>query len=272
MPGSIGILPRKFRFNDDNRPVDYADIQLDPNDNPNKIPGGYAARVRILGGDINNVYGGNDISGNVYGGNTVGIFSTVHGNVYGGGNGSYAYTDNNKLKDDPKWHDFYYDPKEILKLSGNTFTGLQSAEALNIFRPNAEQVSILVRGTAEKPVFVEGALYVGGNSASLREHVPGSTTESEESLTHLKIGSYVTIDNVFLGNNGEDMIKYDAADATGRSEGVLRTLKSTQTAPDGTPAKFSQMDLMNDEQFYKYMEGCAMKVKPGVLFESNIFF
>ena len=176
---------RPLYDNDDERPVDYADIQLDPNDNPNKIPGGYAARVRILGGDVNNVYGGNDISGNVYGGNTVGILSTVHGNVYGGGNGSYAYTDNDKLKDDPKWHDFYYSPKEILGLNGNTFTGLQSAEALNVFRPNAEKVSILVRGTAEKPVVVEGALYVGGNSASLREQVSGGSGPSTISLLDL---------------------------------------------------------------------------------------
>ena len=261
---------RPLYDNDDTRPVPYADIQLDPNDNPNKIPGGYAARVRILGGDVNNVYGGNDISGNVYGGNTVGILSTVHGNVYGGGNGSYAYTDNAKLKDDPKWHDFYYSPKDILGLSGDSFTGLQSAEALNIFRPNAEKVSILVRGTAEKPVVVEGALYVGGNSASLREQISGgSGSNSDESQTHIKIGSYVTIDNVFLGNNGEDMIKYNEADNEGRGEGVLRTLASNQTAPDNTSAKFSQMTLTDADVFSKYMEGCAMKVKPGVLFEST---
>ena len=271
---------RPLYDNDDERPVDYADIQLDPNDNPNKIPGGYAARVRILGGDVNNVYGGNDISGNVYGGNTVGILSTVHGNVYGGGNGSYAYTDNDKLKDDPKWHDFYYSPKEILGLNGNTFTGLQSAEALNVFRPNAEKVSILVRGTAEKPVVVEGALYVGGNSASLREQVSGGSGDnSEESQTHIKIGSYVTIDNVFLGNNGENMIKYnDAEDAiTLRGEGVLKTYSKFVKA-DGTlvdtqvdgATKFNSMLLKDDaDVFAKYMEGCAMKVKPGVLFEST---
>ena len=144
--------------NDDNNPVDYANIELDPNDNPNKIPGGYAARVRILGGDINNVYGGNDISGNVYGGNTVGILSDVKGNVYGGGNGSYAYTDNAKLKDDPKWHDLYYDVNTILKKSEDyEFSGSESADALNIFRPNAEKVSILVRGTASGPSAVKSS-------------------------------------------------------------------------------------------------------------------
>lgn len=258
--------------NDDNRPVPYADIQLDPSDNPGKIPGGYAARVRILGGDVNNVYGGNDISGNVYGGNTVGIFTTIHGNVYGGGNGSYAYTDNAKLAADPRWHDLYYDPNKILGLEGDQFTSLQSAEALNIFRPNAETVSILVKGTEAKPVVVEGALYVGGNSASLRTQTnrKGSASE-QESSTHLKIGSYVTIDKVFLGNNGENMIKYNEAEdaVTGRGEGVLRTLASTKVAPDGTVTNFSKMKLTDATTFAKYMEGCAMKVKPNVLFEST---
>ena len=194
---------------DDNRPVAYEDIQLDPTDNPNNIPGGYAARVRVLDGHVTNVYGGNDISGNVYGGNTVGIFTHIYGDIYGGGNGSYAYTDNAQLKDDPHWGDFYYSPKDILGLTGNTFTGVQSAEALNLFRPNAEKVSILVRGTEANPVIVDGALYVGGNSASLRENVAGSSAGNQ---THIKIGSYVTIDSVFLGNNGANMIKYNGVD------------------------------------------------------------
>ena len=60
---------------DDNRPVPYDQVALDPSDNPNNIPPGYAARVRVLAGHVNNVYGGNDISGNVYAGNTVGIMT-----------------------------------------------------------------------------------------------------------------------------------------------------------------------------------------------------
>ena len=115
--------------NNDATPVPYNEVALDPADNPNNIPAGYAARVRVLAGHINNVYGGNDISGNVYAGNTVGIMTHIYGDVYGGGNGSYAYTDNPDLKDDPAWGDFYYNPKEILGLASDTFTGLQSAEA-----------------------------------------------------------------------------------------------------------------------------------------------
>ena len=247
--------------------VTGSSIQLDPADNPNKIPGGYAARVRVLAGEVNNVYGGNDISGNVYGGNTVGIFTNIHGNVYGGGNGSYAYTDNPKLKDDRRWGDFYYDVNAILgKAENYSFTGMESAEALNNFRPNAEKVSILVRGTEAKPVSVEGALYVGGNSASLRNQSSIASSVQTDS-THIKIGSYAIIDQVFLGNNGENMIKFGEADASGHNEGVLRTMSSTGLTGDGS--KFNSMDLKTKEVFAKYMEGCAMKVKPTVLFEDT---
>ena len=247
-------------------PVPYDDIQLNPN--PAQIPGGYAARVRVLAGHVTNVYGGNDISGNIYGGNTVGIFTHIYGDVYGGGNGSYAYTDNDKLKDDPRWGDLYYSPKEILGLPGDTFTGLQSAEALNLFRPNAEKVSILVRGTEDNPTIIDGALYVGGNSASLRPDAASSgSSSSGEYLTHIKIGSHVIIDNTFLGNNGANMIKTDEADASGHNEGVLRTMKSTDYTSDHS--KFNSMDLTDKDVFAKYMEGCAMKVKSGVLFEDQ---
>ena len=250
-------------------PVPYENIQLDPSDNPNKIPGGYAVRVRVLAGHVINVYGGNDISGNVYGGNTVGIFTHIYGDVYGGGNGSYAYTDNPDLKDSPKWGDLYYDPDDIL--AAERITGvedkLKSATALNYFRPNAEKVSILVRGTDENhPTIIDGALYVGGNSASVRENV-ASASSSGEYLTHVKIGSHVIIDKTFLGNNGANMIKTDEADASGHNEGVLRTMKSTEYTSDHS--KFNSMDLTDKDVFAKYMEGCAMKVKSGVLFESQ---
>ncbi|MCR5044820.1 MAG: hypothetical protein K6A93_11955 [Bacteroidaceae bacterium] len=249
---------------DETRPVPYDKVVLNPN--PNNIPAGYAARVRVLAGHVKNVYGGNDISGNVYGGNTVGIFTHIYGDVYGGGNGSYAYTDNAQLQDDPRWGDFYYNPKDILHLSADTFTGMQSAEALNLFRPNAEKVSILVRGTKDNPVIVDGGLFVGGNSASLRENVAGSSAGDQ---THIKIGSYVTVDSVFLGNNGANMIKYDGTTEFSRGEGVLRTFARTFKDSKNNDAQFSQMTLTDADVFAKYMEGCAMKVKPNVVFESK---
>ena len=255
-----------FNSNDET-PVPYNQVQLDPADNPNNIPAGYASRVRVLAGHVNNVYGGNDISGNVYAGNTVGIMTRIYGDVYGGGNGSYAYTDNPLLKDDPRWRDFYYNPDEILAAAGITGVPdkLKSATALNLIRPNAEKVSILVRGTEGNPTIVDGGLYVGGNSASLRQNVAGIAAADQ---THIKIGSYAIIDNVFLGNNGENMIKTNEADPSGHNEGVLRTMKRTDLTTDPT-TKFNSMNLEDQEVFAEYMDGCAMKVKSTVVFESE---
>ena len=253
--------------NDDATPVPYSDVQLPADDNPNNIPAGYAARVRVVAGHVTNVYGGNDISGNIYAGNTVGIMTRIYGDVYGGGNGSYAYTDNSALANDPRWRDFYYNPDEVLEAAGITGvpTGLKSVTALNLVRPNAEKVSILVRGTnANNPAIINGGLYVGGNSASLRQNVPGIPAADQ---THIKIGSYAIIDNAFLGNNGANMIKTDPADEEGRNEGVIYTMQRTDIASDHT--KFNSMELTNQDVFNKYMEGCAMKVKSTVVFEST---
>lgn len=71
-------------------------------------------------------------------------------------------------------------------------------------------MSILVRGDSEDhPVIVDGGLYVGGNSASLRQNVAGIPAADQ---THIKIGSYAIIDKVFLGNNGYNMIRYNEAE------------------------------------------------------------
>ena len=219
----------------DGTPVPTSSIKLPDSENQGQVPAGFSARVRVLKGYVNNVYGGNDISGTVYGGNTVGIFTTIHGNVYGGGNGSYAYTDNPDLANDATWGDFYY------------AAGDNSVEALNAHRPNAERVSIRVSGTDTKRTIVEGALYAGGNSATLEK----KSADIKKATAELKIGSYVTIDKVFLGNNGENMVD--------------PTILAKYADND-----FSFLNLKNEETFAKYMEGCALKIDPDVVFDDGV--
>ncbi len=213
-------------------------------------PAGYAARVLIEGGDINNVYGGNDISGNIYGGNAVGIHSSIRGDVYGGGNGSYPYTDNKALKGDDIYGDIYYG--DFMTENGYT----SSVDALNAFRPNAESVSIRLVGTETKTTIIGGAVYCGGNSATLH-----NDTEGVDAAAELKIGSYVIADKVFLGNNGANMVKSSTADD------ILQLLASTDKTGDGT--KFNSMDLTKEEQFNKYMDGVTMDVMPRVVFDNK---
>ncbi|GJG37795.1 hypothetical protein PRLR5107_30650 [Prevotella lacticifex] len=231
----------------DGNPVTAAAITEDDYGHELHIPAGMAARARVLGGHVNNVYGGNDITGRISGGSTVGIYTTIYGDVYGGGNGSYPYTDNAKLKDDPTYGDLYY----------TIPAGKSSVEALNDYRPNAEQVSIYVQGTEAKKTIIHGSVYCGGNSASLSSSMDNPKVE-------LKVGSYAIVDNLFLGNNGEHMVETHEKDATHPQEGVLRTMKSTSITSDGS--QFNSIDLTNSETFATYMEGVTMPLIPSIVF------
>ena len=247
--------------------VESKSDEIDLNIPGYNFPKGLSARLVILGGDINNVYGGNDVTGKVYGGNAVGIHTTIRGDIYGGGNGSYPYTDNPKLKDDDIYGDMYYDPDKVLAAAGLTATSpaLKSVEALNAFRPNAEQVSVRLIGKEGTPTVIHGSVYCGGNSATI-------ASTKDKPMVELKIGSYVIADNVFLGNNGANMVttnkevKNDQGLMTKR-EGTLRTLVRTDIASDGT--KFSSMDLTDHDTFAKYMEGAAMSLMPSVVFDEQ---
>ena len=248
------VIPMKNGVEQEAEPITKDDF-----DKPLYIPGGMSARTRIMGGHVNNVYGGNDITGRVKGGNSIGVYSTVYGDVYGGGNGSYPYTDNSDLANDPTYGDLYYTIPD----------GKTSVEALNNYRPDAEQVSIYLSGTEKNKTIVHGGIYLGGNSASL-------SSARENPKVELKIGNYVIADKVFLGNNGEHMVETHEKDATHHNEGVLRTYKKTLAEIDpvkyaGNTDKFSQMDLHDATTFATYMEAVAMTLMPSVVFakESN---
>ena len=207
------------------------------------FPDTLSARVIVRGGDINNVYGGNDVSGKVWGGAAIGIYHSIKGNVFGGGNGSYPYTDNPNLADNLYYGDYYY----------TKAGGQRSVEALNAFRPVTESVSLFVKGTsAEDKTIIGGAIYCGGNSTTLHSDDPNITPYSE-----LKIGSHVIADKVFLGNNGADMIKTD----------VLQQLAGSVTY-HGAQQDFSGMDLTKADEMSAYMSAVTMDIMPRVVFAS----
>jgi len=211
------------------------------------FPKELSARTLIRGGDINNVYGGNDVTGTVYGGNAIGIYTSIRGDVYGGGNGNYAYTNQLQLKDDPVFGDFYYE-------------GLEP-EDLNAFRPNAEQVSIRLKGDAGsggRPNYtiIKGSVYLGGNCASL------ATTKTNP-LVELKIGSYVIADNVFLGNNGAGMVAEDHL----KYYGGRVDDDGNYVGSDGDGKLFSDLTLTDPSVFRGYMNGVAMPLKPRIVFD-----
>ena len=207
-----------------------------------KFPDELSARTLVRGGFVHNVYGGNDVTGTVYGGNAIGIYTTVYGDVYGGGNGAYPYTDNDHTyKDDDAYGDFLY----------STDGYNSSVEALNAFRPNAEQVSLRLKGKdAENPTIIKGSVFVGGNCASL-------ATKKEDPLVELKIGSYVWADKVFLGNNGEGMI----------DDVTLQHYAGVYPGAEG----FSSINYMKTDAsaFADYMDGVTMNLQPSIVFDSK---
>ena len=252
-------------------------------------PRDFAARVRVFGGDIKNIYGGNDVSGHVYFGNSVGVYTSIRGNIYGGGNGSYAYTDNANIKEKfpLRYGDFYYDVNHLLGLSdGTTITGMNSAKALNLFRPDAEQVSILVSGSEGNPTIIGGSIYCGGNSATLKiDNNKANNSEDYPNypIVELKVGSYVVANEVFLGNNGADMVKKEGENIEDcvlykYAWGVDGTSGEISTSSDATGwLDYSKMQLASTTvdsetkrtQFDEYMEGCAMGMVPRLVFNTG---
>ena len=206
-----------------------------------QFPDGFSARVRILGGHINNVYGGNDVTGTVYGGNAVGIYTKVYGDIYGGGNGAYPYTDNEQLVNNSTFGDLYYDGS------------MGSTEALKAFRPNAEQVTIRLIGTEAKPTVIKGSVYLGGNCASL-------ATKLAKPIVELKMGSYVIANNIFLGNNGAGMINPDYLKLYAGSVD-----ESGNYDAEGTP--FSSLNLKDPSVMAEYMDAVTMTLQPSIVFD-----
>ncbi len=206
-----------------------------------KFPNELSARVLVRGGDINNVYGGNDVTGTVYGGNAIGIYTTIRGDVYGGGNGAYPYTDMETLQGDDIYGDFFYTQEGYST----------SIDALNAFRPNAEQVSIRLSGTdAEHPTVIKGSVFVGGNCATL-------ATKKANPLVELKVGSHVLVDKVFLGNNGEKMI----------DRSILQHYAGEYPGAEG----FSSLTSLKSDPsvFASYMEGVVMDLQPDITFDNT---
>ena len=204
--------------------------------NGHNFPEGYATRVYISAGTINNVYGGNDISGKVHYGTNLAIFSNITGDVYGGGNGSYAYTDNQDwVTAHPEDADYFYDKST------------SSIDALFNFRPHIEKTLIHVAGNDANNPITLGSVYCGGNSATLYN------AEGNAAAT-FRIGKNVTIGNVFLGSNGANMLSSDMAAKYAREENSV---------------KFNSISFAT-EVVARYMDGVAVNIVPTIVWDNKL--
>ena len=203
------------------------------------ITGGYSTRVLVTGGHFNNVYGGNDISGTVFHGANIELHGGRTVNVYGGGNGSYAYTDQESwVKEHPEDADFYY----------TIPAGSTSLQALHKHRPHVKNTLIYIKGHEPKnPLIVAGEVYCGGNSATLADE-EGLRVNANATL---RIGKNVIIDGVFLGSNGANMVKEEMFEKY-------------------ADRRFSGIDLTTVEGMKSYLGSVAVYTIPSLEWDEDI--
>lgn len=220
----------------------------------------YGATINVLDGYIENIYGGNDISGKVYHGTNVNLSGAVSGNVYGSGNGFYIYKyDKNatalteKVSDesDGKANYLYY---EVPGEEGASDT--KKLLAINSIRPSVEKAFLNISGNAasgttvpKRVAYVKGNVYCGGNA---------STVEGEGSFTKFKIGSYVTLNGVFMGCDGE---------AYSRNEEIAKFAEINEIADMGASTVASDFPNSDDASHNPillnvYMKAVDMKALP----------
>lgn len=176
----------------------------------------YGATVNITDGYIENVYGGNDISGTVYFGTNVNISGAVSGNVYGSGNGFYLYKWDKDATEITEHLLKEYDPEASDKalcytVPANAAFGGKSANdtrkllTINAARPSVEKAFLNIAGLEHYPTgvgnpkrvaYVKGNVFCGGNAST----IIGS--DEDKSFSKFKIGSYVTLNGVFMGSDG----------------------------------------------------------------------
>ena len=223
-----------------------------------KFQAGKSTHVLVRGGNVVNVYGGNDVSGLVHGGTSVAIFHDVQGNVYGGGYGNYPYTDNPVLKDNDLYGEYYYG--DNVPAGAN---GIQKIQAMNDFRPNTESVYVELGGTEDEPTIIKNSVFLGAGSATVRK----PTAPNAAANVELRVNSHIILGNAYLGNDGEDMVRVDKDSEPEDQWEVLQIFRRTDLTRDGSP--FASFDLTDPDQFKTYMDGVTMELCPKVSYDDN---
>ncbi|MCD8385892.1 MAG: hypothetical protein LUD17_03260 [Bacteroidales bacterium] len=213
-------------------------------------PNFYGATLEINDGVVDHVYGGNDVSGTVYQGSRVKITGAISGDVYCAGNGNYRYqydytnnTDGAKIAeayDSENYGGRYFilpmrtekDGSEYVYGGSTNPTPTQILQAINAYRPNVERTYLTIEGTGPEygkdsegkdivtkeavQAFVRGNVYCGGNSSTVN-HSDATDTNGD---IKFEIGSYVVLNGVFLGSNGESLVDPEMMEVTERLNGI----------------------------------------------------
>ncbi len=215
----------------------------------------YGATLNIKAGFINKVYGGNDISGTVTNGTNVNISGAVSGNVYGSGNGNYYYQwDKDVTKVTETFNkEFGFAYYKVPMYYGNADANdAEKILTINHWRPSVHKAYLNISGTEDKMAYVRGNVYCGGNA---------STIEGMDSHTKFDIGSYVTLNGVFMGSDGMEFSTTDNIRRLEYLNGFNMTddvqWPASWTDKDGNACDAAVTD--GDKQFYPTMLSLYMK-------------
>ena len=176
-------------------PVTFADNQ-------------YGTTINIKAGKFGRVFGGNDISGQIYNGTHIQIEGGTIDEVYGAGNGEYIYQYSTEVTQvtesfDAENRQTYY--KVPANEYGANATDFQKLETINAYRPNITKSFIEIGGgmlNGQRQIAtITKAIYGGGNCATIK----AQKAVSGDFI--LSIGDYCSIENLYFGSNGENLIK-----------------------------------------------------------------
>ena len=182
-----------------------------------------------------NIYGGNDVSGYINVNDSKGYFADnggtgthiyiyggrIDGDVYGAGNGDYLYALDRKGNTQVTVNENYpLDPNDpnsettplvfTVPMRENMPSYKAASDALkmvniNSWRPLTNKVNIHIEGNSESDIIlIKGDVYGGGNSATVQKVKDDSSNPGALSGdVNIWIGSYVNIQSVFMGCNGD---------------------------------------------------------------------
>ena len=234
----------------------------------------------------NNIYGGNDVSGDILGKAVLNLSAGhVDGNVYGAGNGDYLYavgrnkekkvTLNEYYKMGKNTYDLVYTvPQRGFMTSIAASTPAQRMVNCSSYRPKVQNVVINLNGPSADYPLVLGGLFGGGNSATVN-----NITGAKPTVT-FNFGSNLNIGNVFMGCDGDAMFdgseKYrkafedlntlhleDEIDWSGNPGNHAITLQYLPVAHENRPKVYQHLlDL--------YFQSVEMDIQPVVNWSSDM--
>lgn len=236
----------------------------------------------------NDVYGGNDVSGQIDGHINVNIHGgKIYHNVYGAGNGNYLYTLNEDRKKVTTVEDYEADgttyplvyevPRRPELIPASAESASEAARLVNInsYRPLSQYINLNVTGSSTTPVTILGKLFGGGNTATVTQ-LDGNKPE-----VTVNIGDHVTVNEVFMGSDGEAMFNEGA---NGFLNAFIRLNKiqlsnginwSNDPSNKTIPEKYLPLSLDERQKTFKhivdlYFQPVEMSIQPVLKWNNEI--